>query len=64
MKKFICFWGSGYYKAPITELHSIGFFHEDRGYGEDDIAKVKALGVAQATNLSDLSGTHIVTRVE
>ena len=64
MKKFMCFWGEGYNDNGQVEIREEETFCENWGYEEDDIARVSSLDIADSVDLSDPSGTHIVTRLE
>lgn len=62
-KRYEAYWGSGYFKKG-KKIVSPKFFTQSNGYTPQDIHKIKTMSKGKKTNLSDLSGTHIVKRIK
>jgi hypothetical protein len=60
---YICFWGEGYSAEEPCKAVTIDWFCDDMGYEPEMIDRIKALGVHDTLDLTDLSGVHTVTRV-
>ena len=60
-KLFECVWTDGY--PDCWEIHPLSFFSEDIGYDLEHIDDIGDLKVGDMCDLSDLSGTHTVTRI-
>ena len=62
MKTFIAYWGEGYAEEVqiITSEEMIVLYEED----PQCIESINALNKGEAIDLSDLSGTHYVLRVQ
>ena len=56
-------WGEGYYN-PRDEILTSRYFQQADGYSLEEIWKIFQLDIGQTIDLSDLSGTHTVTRVQ
>lgn len=60
-KQFLVVWSDGYEPAE-SRLVALDFFSEDNGYEAEDLEAIDALAEGQELDLSDLGGTHTVTR--
>lgn len=60
--KYMAYWGERY--SQKIDLIDQSFFSEENGYTVNDIATIEALPLYGVADLTDLSGVHIVTRVE
>lgn len=60
-KKFMCFWDEKYFEKGKTELKTLDFFTEEKGYFPENINEIKKIEVG--TSLTPEKG-HIVTRVQ
>ena len=60
-KQFLVVWSDGYEPAE-SKLVALDFFSEDNGYEAEDLEAIDALKEGQDLDLSDLGGTHTVTR--
>jgi hypothetical protein len=60
-KQFLVVWSDGYEPAE-NKLVTLDFFSEDNGYEVEDLEAIDALAEGQELDLSDLGGTHTVTR--
>ena len=60
-KQFLVVWSDG--NAPAeTKLVTLDFFSEDNCYEPEDIEAIAALAEGHELDLSDLGGTHTITR--
>ncbi len=60
---YICFWGDGYYKDG-EQVVGPEFFTDDNGYNSEAQKSIAALQVRGKVDLSDLSGSHTVERID
>jgi len=64
-KLFECFWGDGYRgdsNLSLLEIKQIGFFNNDRGYSDEDIAEIFELPVGDYAEFKE-AGDHWVRRL-
>lgn len=62
-KRFKAYWGSGYVKTG-SKIKPLSFFNINKGYDENVIYQLDMLKVGQRLDLTDLSGTHTITRIK
>lgn len=60
MKKYLASWDGEYYDEGKTEIHTMDWFSDERGYEEESISKIKELKVGQSV---EIEKGHIVTRI-
>ena len=63
-RQFVCVWGKGYVDSPKSEIHEHTWFLEGRGYDADMYDSIMDLAEHEMVDLTDLSGYHIVYRVQ
>ena len=63
-KQYVCIWGTGYVDSPKTEVHSHTWFLEGRGYTAEMYDGILDLDEHEMLDLTDLSGYHIVYRIQ
>lgn len=61
-RQFVAFWGEGY-GEPETNIVGRKFFDSESGYYARSVDKIDALQIGESVDLSDISGRHVVTRV-
>jgi hypothetical protein len=63
-KTFIAYWGDGYGEPYAEIFDGLDHFIEHNNYTNEDREALDNLGLLCSLNLSDICGTHYITRVK